>query len=153
MTTLSYTHIARDERIQIESQLNHGNTSQKIPASQLGRSAKAIRNALKQRRYIVVCENRRNKCGRQLYCKREHLCDDCENVLCKACRHRYCNNNCSDYISVSDCKCTDHYPFVMDVEIAVTALCLSISITQIKPNLKRQKQPLSKEGRIEPKPL
>lgn len=112
MTTLSYTHITRDERIQIESHLNQGNASLKILAAQLCRSPKAIRNELKKHRYIVVRENRRNKCGRQLYCKRQHLCDDCENGLCKACRHRYCNDNCPDYISVPDCKRTNHYPFV-----------------------------------------
>lgn len=112
MTKQSYTHIARDERIQIESSLNHENTTLKILAALLSRSPKAIRDEIKKHRYIVIRENRRNKCGRQLSCKKQHLCGDCENGLCKACRFHYCNDNCAHYKAEPDCKRIIRFPFV-----------------------------------------
>lgn len=84
MSTPSYKHIDRDERVIIESNLNRGITSLKLLAAQIDRTTKAIRNEIKRHRYLLVRENKRNKCGRQTSCNRKHLCDDCENGSCKA---------------------------------------------------------------------
>lgn len=112
MSTQSYKHFSRDERVLIESNLNQGLISLKLLAAQLKRSPKAIRNEIKRHRYVLVRDNKRNKCGRQTYCNRQHLCNDCENGFCKACRFHYCNDTCPDFVPEPDCKRTNRFPFV-----------------------------------------
>lgn len=112
MSAPSYKHIDRDERLFLESNLNRDSISLKLLASQINRSSKAIRNEIKRHRYLLVRDNKRNKCGRQTHCSRKHLCDDCENGSCKACRYHYCNDMCPDFTSEPDCKRIKRFPFV-----------------------------------------
>ena len=112
MATQKYSHFNRDDRKKIENHLNSGIGSLKIIAGSVTKSPKAVRNEIKRHRYLVVRENKRNKCGRQLYCAQQHLCNDCENGLCKSCRYRYCNDICSDFMTEPDCKRTNRFPFV-----------------------------------------
>lgn len=108
----TYTHLSYEERKDIEKMLDSGAFNLKRMAAALGRSEKAIRYEVTNRRYVVVRKNRRNKCGRQRECGTRHLCADCANGLCSACRHRDCSELCGDFVEYPVCRRIERFPYV-----------------------------------------
>ena len=108
----AYTQMVLSGRKLLEELLKDPNITRKQIALQLNRDPETISEEIKKNRYLSVLSGKRNYCGLQLHCTIRHLCNDCRNGKCHACRYHNCNQICPDFISGPVCDRVKKFPFV-----------------------------------------
>lgn len=104
-------HITEKERAIIKYMLDSKSKLKDISLS-LSKDKSAISREIKRHRQLVIRKNAAITCGNYNECQTQLLCNDCENGICKYCKHRDCEMICTNYIDNPQCKTTLRYPHV-----------------------------------------
>lgn len=105
-----YKHLNQDQRNIIKLLLDKNYKLKEI-AAQIGKDPTTISKEIKANRNLIISKSKRNVCGKQSDCKIKHLCNNCENGICKHCSANNCNLICDDFTKLANCKRIYRYPY------------------------------------------
>lgn len=110
-----YKHLALEDRIIIESNLNASALFKDI-ALQIGKDSGTISKEVKRNRTKKdpnPFNGINNQCGKVTTCQKTKLCNACRSCVpfCRNCKTFNCNNICSDFKIIS-CPKTERAPYV-----------------------------------------